>query len=196
VRRRPARSSRRPMLRSRRDKPVYLVYDEDSFLAAPNGGLRVAPEAGSPSAGRPYARRRSWKGGLVMAVAAVTAAQLIASRVNDQGRRSWPIAHHPRAATSHHPHATARVGGRRVAPSVTSASALLVERKRPRAERHRHALRARQAAGARYRRPLPGSTGRPPAAARPFLPAPGPQPEALHRGTPGTGAEHEFGFEG
>jgi hypothetical protein len=198
VRRRPARPSRRSMLRSRRDKPVYLAYDEDAFLAAPNGGFSVAPEAGSPSARRPYARRRSWKGGLVVAVAAATTAQLIASRVNDdQGRRSWPIAHHPRAATNHHPYATARAGGRHVGSSVTSASALRVERNRPRAKRHRHGRRARQAAGARYRRPLPGSAGRPPAAAlRPFSPAPGPQPAATHLGSPGTGAAHEFGFEG
>jgi len=192
----PARSSRRSMIRSRRAKPVYLAYDEDLFFAAPNGGFSVTPEAGSPSARRPYARRRSWKGGLVMAVAAATAAQLIASRVNDdQGRRSWPIAHHPRTATNHHPHATGRAGGRRVGASVTSASSR-VERNRPRAERHRHARRARQAPGARYRRPLPRSAGRPPAAAESFSPAPEPQPGAADPGSPSAGAGREFGFEG
>lgn len=198
MRRRPAKSTRKSMLRSRRDKPVYLVYDEDAFLAAPNGGFGVAPEAGSPSAGRPYARRRSWKGGLVVAVAVATTAQLIASRVNDnQGRRSWPIAHNPRAATNRHSHATTRAGGRRVAPSVASASVSRVERNRPRAERHRHARRARHSAWTRYRRPLPGSAGRPPAAAvLPISPTPGSQPTATHPGSPGTGAPDEFGFEG
>lgn len=176
---------------------MYLVYDEDAFLATPNGGLSVAPEAGSPGIGRPYARRRSWKGGLVLAVAAATAAQLIASRVNDdQGRWSWPTDHHPQAATNRHPDSRARAGGRRVAPPVTSASALLLERNRPRSERHRHARRARQAAGARYRRPLPRSGGRSPAAAEPFSPAPEPQPASIGPGSPITGAAHEFGFEG
>jgi hypothetical protein len=82
------------MLQSRRDKPLYLVYDEDTFLTEPNGGFNVAPEARSPSAGRPHASRRTWKGGLVVAVAAATTAQLIAARVNDdQGddRRGRPM---------------------------------------------------------------------------------------------------------
>jgi len=30
------------MLRSRRGQPVYVVYDEDTFLAAPNGASSCA----------------------------------------------------------------------------------------------------------------------------------------------------------
>ena len=63
---------------------------------------------------------------------------------------------------------------------------------------HRQARRARQAGGPGHPRPLPGSSGRPPAPApaRPFSPAPPPAPAATHPGQPGPGAAHEFGFEG
>ena len=198
VRRRPAGSSRRSMLRSRRDKPVYLVYDEDAFLATPNGGLSVAPEAGSPGIGRPYARRRSWKGGLVLAVAAATAAQLIASRVNDdQGRWSWPTDHHPQAATNRHPDSE---GPRWWSPRRTARD---LGRPRCSSSAIVHARSDTAMRGAPVRPPgpdtadhCPDQAGRSPAAAGPFSPAPGPQPASIGPGSPITGAAHEFGFEG
>lgn len=192
--RRPARSPAQIMLRSRRGKPVYLVCDEDTFLAAPDDGLAAAPVPGGPSATRPHARRRRWTRALVVIPAAATIAQLIASHANhDQGRRSRPTDDHTRAAANDRRPATGRARRRAVLP-VPSPSASPAQRDRPRTEHHAHARRVRQAAGGpgHPRRPS-GPPGRASAPARPSRPTPHPGNRPEPRGA---GAAHEFGFEG
>jgi hypothetical protein len=184
------------MLRRRRRKPVYLVYDEDAFLAAPNS-VTAAPVTGAPSAGRPHARRPHWTGALLVTLAAATTAQFVASRLKDnQGPPSLPADGHARAASNHRRPAITRARRGRVEQPVTSLSASLIARARPRTEHHRHARRAQRATGTWYRTPLAGARGRAPIhAARPFSPTPRPQPAAIRGGAAGTRAAHEFGFE-
>ena len=88
------------MLRSRRGKPVYLVYDEDAFLASPNGGLAAAPSAGSPRSGRPHVYRGRWTLALAVTLAAATTAHLVASRLNhEEGSPSGRTDGHARDCT-------------------------------------------------------------------------------------------------
>ena len=186
------------MLRSRRGKPVYLVYDEDPFLASPNGGLAAAPSAGSPRSGRPHVYRGRWTLALAVTLAAATTAQLIASRVNhEEGSPSWRIDGHARTARDR-PVPAARPVDRRLALPAAPPSASRADRDLPDRAPHRQARRARQAGGPGHPTPLPASSGRPPAPApaRPFSPTPPPVPAATHPVQPGPGAADEFGFEG
>ena len=185
------------MLRSRRGKPVYLVYDEDAFLASPNGGLAAAPSAGSPRSGRPHAHRGRWTLALAVTLAAATTAQLVASRINhEEGSPSWRIDGHARTARDRSVPAAPRPVGRRPTPSAAPLAASRADRDLPRTAPHRQARRARQAGRPGHPGPVPGSSGRPPApAARPFSPTPPHPPAAAHPGHPGTGTAHEFGFE-
>ena len=144
------------MLRSRRGKPVYLVYDEDAFLASPNGGLAAAPSTGSPRSGRPHVYRGRWTRALAVTLAAATTAQLVASRVNhEEGSPSGRTDGHARDCT------------RPLCPPrqpVLSVAALRLPRHRrpPRGPTeifldrapHRQARRARQAGGPGHPRPL------------------------------------------
>jgi hypothetical protein len=175
---------------------VYLVYDEDAFLAAPDGALTVAPDAGSPS-GRPHAHRRRWTRMLAVTLAAATTAQLVASETNrDQERRSTPTDDHARAAANDRRPATTGVRRHRVERPVTAPSAPRPQRGGPRTEHHRHARHVRQPAGAGRAALLAGSSGRASAAARPLSPPARPRSATASSGPPGTGAAHEFGFEG
>ena len=186
------------MLRSRRGKPVYLVYDEDAFLASPNGGLAAAPPAGSPRSGRPHVHRGRWTLALAVTVAAAPTAQLIASRVDHNERSaSWRIDGHARTARDRSVPAAARPVGRRPTPSARPPSSTRADRDLPGTAPHRQARRARQAGGPGHPQPVPGSSGRPPAPApaRRFSPVPSPPPAATHPEQPGPGAAHEFGFE-
>jgi hypothetical protein len=185
------------MLRGRRGTSVYLVYDEDTFLAAASGDLAAAPVAVAPTARRPPAHRHRWTRALIVTLAAATAAQLVASRANhDPGSPSWPTDAHARTAHIRPGMTTTRPRPRRVEPSVTSPSASLAGRDLPRSAHHRHARRARQAAGPGHPTQLTGSPDRPPTpAAQPSSPTPRPQPAATHPGPTGTRAAHEFGFE-
>ena len=186
------------MLRSRRGKPVYLVYDEDAFLASPNGGLAAAPSAGSPRSGRPHVYRGRWTLALAVTLAAATTAHLVASRLNhEEGSPSGRTDGHARAARDRSVRAATRPLGRRSARSGAPLSASRADRDLPRRTHHREARRARQAGVPRHPRPLAGSSVRPLApAARRLSPTPPPAPAATHPGQPGTGAAHEFGFEG
>jgi hypothetical protein len=185
------------MLRSRRGKPVYLVYDEDTFLGAPTGALAAAPMAASPSTERPPAHRHQWTRALIVTLVAATTAQLVASRVtHDQGSPSLPTDDHARTAGSRTGPARPRVRRPRVEPSVASPSALLAGRDRPRTRYHRHARRARQAVRSGHPAPRAGSRR------QPSTPPPRPvsstlrsQPAATHAAPTGTRAAHEFGFE-
>ena len=162
----------------------------------------VAPEARSPSIGRPHAHRRRWTGGLVVTLAAATAAQLVASRVNRRPGATVVADRRPRTRAATRPPSGRRrpaLVARRVASPVTSAvriagsSAIVLARSAsPPCAACPSGRRARD------RRPLPGSSGRPPAAARRGRSRRprrrGPRRPTL--GNRGTGAAHEFGFEG
>jgi hypothetical protein len=175
---------------------VYLVYDEDAFLAAPSGALTVAPDAGSLSARRPHAHRGRWTRVLAVTLAAATTAQLVASEANrDEERRSTSTDAHARAAANDRRPATTRVRRHRVERRVTVSSAPRPQRGGPRTEYHRHARQVRQPAGPGRAALLAGSSGRA-AAARPFWPPVRPRSATASSGPPGTGAAHEFGFEG
>jgi hypothetical protein len=193
VRRTAGKVTAQIMLRSRRGKPVYLVYDEDAFLAAPDGALTVSPDAGSPS-GRPHAHRRRWTRVLAVTVAAATATQLVASEGNrDQEGRSTPTDDDARAATYDRPPAITRVRRHRIERPVTSPSAPRPQRGRPRTVHH-HARHLRQPAGPGRAWLLAGSSGRA-AAPQPFWSPPRRRSATASSGPPGTGAAQEFGFE-
>jgi hypothetical protein len=197
VRRTAGQVTAQIMLRSQRGKPVYLVYDEDAFLAAPDGALTVAPDAGSPSTGRPHALRRRWTWALAVTLAAATATQLVASEANhDRERPSTPTDDHARAVAHDRRPATTRVRRHRVERPVTSPSAPQPQRSGPRTEYHRHARHLRQPARP-GRAALPaGSPRRAAGAAQPLWPPPRPRSATASSGPPGTGPAHEFGFEG
>jgi hypothetical protein len=190
------------MLRSRRGKPVYLVYDEDAFLASPSGGLAAAPSPRPPRSGRGRVSRGRWTLALAVTLTAATTAQFVASRVNHaEVSPSRRIDGHAQTGRDRSVPAAPRPLGRRIALSAAPLSASRANGAVPHRAPHHQARRARQAAGPGHPRPLPESSGRPPApapapAARPFSPTPSPSPAATHPGQSGTGAAHEFGFEG
>jgi hypothetical protein len=182
------------MLRSRRGKPVYLVYDEDTFLAAPNGGLAAAFTTAPRRAGRPPVHRRRWTRALIVTLAAATTAQLVASRTSHHRESpSSPSGGHARTARS--PVPTGERARRQVGASLTSPSVSPAGRDRARTVHHRYARRARQASRPGPPTRLAGLADQPPIPAARPVPAPRPQPAPTHRGPTGTRAAHEFGFE-
>ena len=178
---------------------MYLVYDEDAFLASPNGGLAAAPSAGSPRSGRPHVYRGRWTRVLAVTLAAATSAQLVASRVNhEEGSPSGRTDGHARTARDRSVRATTRPLGRRFAPSAAPLSASRAEADLPRqgasppgAARPSGWRASTPKALARIVWPTAGTGTGAALLTGPTAPARGDPP-----GQPGTGAAREFGFEG
>src|SRR5919198_333497 len=94
------------MFRARRTS-VYEVYDEDAFLAAPDGD-QTAALSGAPLPARKQTRRSPWARAIVVAAAAGGGTLLVASLVDRHRPR-------PSARADHHA-AQARRGPRSRAP--------------------------------------------------------------------------------
>jgi hypothetical protein len=181
------------MSRSRQREPVYVVYDEATFLKAPDGDAAVV--APPPIVGR--ARLLRWTRVLTVALAGATGAQVTASLVDhdpvDDSRPGvrWAQATSSRAARRHD---RAHRPPRSTAPMPRSTRAPHAAR----ARHHRQARRARASANAiavavawatptrtrslPVQRPAPAST----------------RWQAAPTDAPGSGtrAVREFGFEG
>src|SRR4051812_43046817 len=87
------------MFRSRRGTSVYLVYDEDTFLASHSGALTAAPSASAGNHRSPHLHH--WTRALVLVVTAAMAAHLVVSRVSHgHGSASRLVGERPQTAAS------------------------------------------------------------------------------------------------
>jgi hypothetical protein len=184
------------MLRSRRGKPVYVVYDEDTFLAAPGSGLAAAPATAAPSAERPNRPRHCWTRALIVTVAAATTAQLLVPRVqHDHESPSWPTGGRAAAGRSR-PGAAISAHRHRAETYTKSPSASLLRRDRARRAHHHLARRNRE--GATPEQPT-RRAGRARQSATPAVrsvsPTPPAQRVAPHVEPTEPHTPHEFGFE-
>src|SRR5512132_1606887 len=128
------------MLRNRRGTSVYLVCDEDTFLAESPGGAAVALADSAPTVLR-SARPRRWAYVLIAALAGAAAINLRASSVVHE-RGHPPALSHPRQSTGHERRDSARP---RISGLLArSASRPTLARDRGRLTKHRHARRVRE----------------------------------------------------
>jgi hypothetical protein len=176
------------MFRGRQGKSVYLIYDEDTFLAGTGGEMAAALAR---------ARPLRWTRVLVVALAGVAGGQLLGS-LSDHHRtrrlapdRSQTASAHPRRA-ARDPRPT------RGGPTTRPTARRPLGAHRHRRTYHRQARRERAGAIARHTPPAATASAREPstAAKQPTPANPEPLPAGTYSKSPGAHASREFGFEG